>query len=121
MDNQPLQISTEIRTFLEGLLQDAGMTTLDAEMKEEMVKELYVRLDNFITTAIMDNLPPEKLEEFTKMAEEKKTMSEMQDYLRTNIPKAEDVFAKALLEFRDLYLGNVAVARNAPPPTPADK
>lgn len=119
MDNQPLQISTEIRTFLEGLLQDAGMTTLDTEIKEEMIKELYARLDNFITTAIMDNLPPEKLEEFTKMAEEKKTMAEMQEYLKANIAGAEEVFAKALLEFRDLYLGKVAVARNAPPP--ADK
>jgi len=114
MDNQQLQIPAEIHTFLEGILQDAGMTTLDNEMREEMIKELFVRLDNFMTTAIMDNLPPDKLEEFTKMAEEKKTMAEMQEYLKTNIAGAEEVFTKALLEFRNLYLGNVAVARNAP-------
>src|SRR3989344_268045 len=85
MDNtqQILQIPPDVRSFLEGLLTDAGMTSLDDEMREEMLKELYGRLDNHLSATIIDNLPPENLDEF--------------------------------IEFRDLYLGNVTVARNAPP------
>jgi len=113
-EDQNTQIPSEIRNFLEGLLVDAGMKILDNTMREEMIKELYARLDNFMTAKIMENLPPEELEEFTRMAESKKTIAEMQDYLVSNIPNAQDVFTKAFLEFRDLYLGNVVAARNAP-------
>lgn len=117
MGNQPMQIPTEIRTFLEGLLQDAGMTTLDSQMREEMIKELFARLDNFMLTTIVEGLPADKLEEFTKMSEQGKSREELESYLKTHIPDAQEVFARAMLEFRDLYLGNVTAARNAPPPT----
>lgn len=112
--NDQLAIPTEIRNFLDGLLQDAGMTTLDADMREEMIKELYTRLDSFLTSTIVNNLPAENIDEFIKMNEEKRSQAEIESYLKDKMPDAEDVFAKAFMEFRDLYLGNVVVARNAP-------
>lgn len=113
MDNQ-ISIPPEVRTFLEGLLADAGMKTLDEGMKEEMVKELYARLDNFLTSTIIDNLPPENIEEFIKMNEEKRPKAEIEQYLKDKIANSQDVFTKAFMDFRELYLGNIAVARNAP-------
>lgn len=109
-----LEIPAEIRSFIEGLLTDANMSTLDAEMKEEMVKEVFARLDNYITSAIVDNLPENKLEAFIKLNEDKKSKEEIENYLKDNMPNAQDVFAKTFQEFRDLYLGGVTVARNAP-------
>jgi hypothetical protein len=72
-------------------------------------------------TTIVDNLPSDKLEAFTKMSEEGKTREELEKYLQDNIPDIQTKFGDAMLEFRNLYLGNVAVARSAPPqnPTPA--
>lgn len=119
MDKDKLEVPSEIKTFLEGLLADAGMRALDEGMKEEMVKELYARLDNFITSIIVENLPPEHLDAFIKMSEEKKPREEVEGFLKEKLPNAPDVFAKALLDFRDLYLGNVTVARNAPQPSAA--
>lgn len=118
MDNN-LQIPQEVRGFLESLLQDSGMTRLDNQMREEMIKELYARLDNFMTSAIIDILPPQYLDEFTKMNEEKKNQAEIENFLKDKVPNVQDIFAKAFMEFRDLYLGNVAVARNAPKPETA--
>ncbi|MDO8498423.1 MAG: DUF5663 domain-containing protein [bacterium] len=112
--SRALSIPSEVRSFLEGLLQDAGMNALDAEMKEEMMKELCARLDNFLTSTIIDNLPAENLDTFIQMNEEKKPKSEIEQFLKEHMPNTEDVFAKAFMEFRDLYLGNVSVARNAP-------
>lgn len=112
MDN--LQIPPEIRNFLEGILTDAGMTTLDSEMREEMIKELYARLDNYITSAIVSKLPPEYSEEFIRLNEEKKSQEEIQQFLQDKLPNAQETFALAFSEFRDLYLGNVMVARNDP-------
>lgn len=111
-----LVIPIEIRNFLEGLLQDAGMTTLDAEMHEEMIKELYARLDNYITSTIASNLPEESAEEFIRLNEEERSQDEIQQFLQDKLPDAQQVFAQAFSEFRDLYLGNVTVARNTPEP-----
>lgn len=108
------QITQEVRTFLEGLLQDAGMTFTDNEMKEEMVKELYVRLDNYIASAVVDYLPKEHFDTFIKMNEEKKSKQEIENFLKEKIPDAQNVFTKAFSDFRAMYLGNITVARNAP-------
>ncbi len=110
---QKLLIPEEIRGYLDSLLKDAGMTSLDAEMHEEMIKELYVRLDNFITTTIIDKLPPEHLEEFVKMNEDLKPQSEIEQYLKENMPNSQDVLSQAFIDFRDLYLGKTSVAREA--------
>jgi len=118
-NNQPFQIPEDVRAFLEGILQDAGMVALDEGMRDEMIKELFLRLDDFMLTTIVDNLPSDKLEAFTKMSEEGKTREELEKYLQDNIPDIQTKFGDAMLEFRNLYLGNVAVARNAPPQNPA--
>lgn len=109
-----LEIPSEVRTFLEGLVQDSGMLNLEAETREEMIKELYARLDNFITSTIIDNMPPEYVEEFIKMTEQNKSKAEIEGYLKSKVPNAEEILAKAFIEFRNLYLGNITVARNAP-------
>lgn len=113
MDQNQLQIPAEIRAYLEGLLADANMT-IDDSVREEMIKELYARLDNFITTAIVDNLPPEHLDNFIKMSEDKKPQAEIEAFLKEKMPNYQEVFTRAFAQFRDLYLGNVAVSRNAP-------
>jgi hypothetical protein len=119
LDNQQLQIPQEIRSFLENLLQDAGMT-LDESMKEEMVKELYARLDNFVTATIVDNMPEDKIEEFIALNEQKKSLEEIQGFITTNLPNAQEVFAKAFTDFRNMYLSGVAVDRNVSSEEPGE-
>ena len=80
--NQTLQIQPEIKTFLESILTDAGMTALDNDMHEEMLKELYARLDNFLVGIIIDNMPADKLEAFTKLNEENKPKEEIEKFVK---------------------------------------
>lgn len=112
MDNQNLQIPDDIRAFLESMVQEAGITSLDAASHQKLIEELYSRLDNFLLTVIVEALPQDKLEEFTKMAEGGVPRNELDGYLKANIPNAVDAFSRAMIEFRDLYLGNVEVARS---------
>lgn len=111
--DQNLQIPQEVRNFLEGLIDDAHMTLTDST-REEMIKDLYVRLDNFITGVVVDNLPEAELDAFLKMNEEKKPQAEIEAYLKAKMPNYEEVFRNAFAQFRDLYLGNIAVSRAAP-------
>lgn len=119
MDNtqsqQPkLEIPAEVMEFLEGILKDANMTSLDDAMHEEMINELFARLDSYMTSIMVEAMPPENLDEFIKMNEEKKSKDEVEAYVREKIPNAESVLIKAFTDFRDMYLRNVTVARNAP-------
>lgn len=111
---QKLEIPQEIRNYLDGLLKDGGMTTLDDQMREEMIKELFARLDNFIASAIIEKLPPENLDEFIKLNEEKKPQEEIEQFLKDKMPNSQEVFANAFSDFRSLYLSNVSVAGSAP-------
>ena len=108
-------IDPQVRTFIEGLLTDAGMTAVDDTMREEMIKELYVRLDNYLASVIAESLPQEHFDDFIKMNEEKKSREEVEKFLQDKVPNVNEVFTKAFADFRAMYLGNVAVARNAPP------
>lgn len=109
-----LIISQEVRTYLEGLLEDAGMVMTDDLLKEEMIKEIYVRLDNYLTTTIIDNLPSEDLDTFIKMNTEKRSKEEIENFLKEKMPNYKSVLADAFADFRNQYLGSVTAARNAP-------
>jgi len=106
-------IPSELKDFLEELLRDANVTQLDQKTHDDMIVELYTRLDDYILGTIMEKLPEDKMEEFTKMAEDNKNREELQSYLQTQIPEANEIFAKAMIDFRDLYLGKVDEARMA--------
>lgn len=107
-------IPDEVKSFLSGLLDDAGMTDLDPDMREEMIMELYVRLDNYLVSVIVDNMPDDQLDAFAKLNEEKKPREEIEKFVNEKIPNATAVFADAFAKFREMYLGGVSVARNAP-------
>lgn len=109
---QDIQIPDDIKNFLEGLISDAGMA-VDEGLKEEMVRELYARLDNYMTGVIVDNLGDEDIEAFIKLNEDKKSKPEVEAFLKTKLPNSKDLFTKAFVDFRNLYLGNVAGHRQA--------
>ena|SRR3990167_4348434 len=115
MPNQPiaststqnLAIPPEIRTFLESILEEAHVTKIDEKLYDGMIAELFARLDSFMLTRIADSLPTPQLEEFTKLAESGKNRTELDNYLRSHIPNAQEVFTRAMLEFRETYLGHI--------------
>lgn len=113
-NNPPVEIPPEVRGYLENLIRDANITTLDDKMRGNLIVELYQRLNDFITSTIVNNLPPESLETFIKMNEDKKPQAEIEQFFKDKIPNAEEVMAKAFIEFRNLYIGNVEISRNKP-------
>lgn len=108
-------MDANIREFLESLLNDAEVVTLDGAAREEMIKQLYARLNNYIASEVVKNLPQEDMEYFIKLNEEKKSKEEIEAFLKEKVPNSQEVFTKAFSDFRALYLDNMAAARNAPP------
>ena len=112
--NQGLQIPPDVRVYLDGLLEDVGITPVDEAMKEEMIKELFARLDNYITTTIIDNMPEEHIDAFIKMNEDEKPQKEIEEFLKEKMTNYQEVFSKAFADFRELYISNITASANTP-------
>jgi len=94
-----------IKKFLQGLILEAGMGEAPVSDQEAMIQDLYVRLEDKLMLAVMESLSPEKRSEFeAKIEEEDLTSVQVEEYIRSNVPGYEQVFAKAFAEFRELYL-----------------
>ncbi|MEK7070251.1 MAG: DUF5663 domain-containing protein [Patescibacteria group bacterium] len=109
-----MKIPQDVRDFLESLLTDANMLFNEDSAKEEMIKELFARLDSYLATTIAENMPDEHLDAFIKMNEDGKTREEIEAFIKDKMPNASEIFAKAFADFRDMYLRNIMVSRNAP-------
>lgn len=108
------EIPAQIRGYLESLIKDSGMEMLEEEMHEEMVKELYVRLDSYITAVIVEHMPADHLEGFIKLHEDNKPQSDIEHYMKEHVPNVSEVMTQAFMDFRDEYLGASTLARHAP-------
>jgi len=105
--NTTPQIPVEIQQFLESILQEANMSLVDESLKNEMINELFIQLDQHIASVVLEHLPQDKVEEFIKLNEEQKPQLEIEAFLRQYIPAINDVMANAFSEFRQLYLEGV--------------
>lgn len=97
-------IPPEIKEYLEGLIKEANIPTYDDISKQNIMLELFDRLDKFIAAKIVENLTDEDSETFTKMNEDGKSQEEIDSFIREHLPNAQEVFARAFLDFRDFYL-----------------
>lgn len=98
-------MTPEIHEYLKQLLVDAGQTDLGAELEETMIQDLATRLEDRLTLAAVEKLPQEKQEELVALAAEKENAQQVMEFLQKNIPDYDEVFAQALTEFREVYLG----------------
>lgn len=69
-----------------------------------MLADLAKRLDARLTLAALESLSEEKIGEFEDMVSTTKSVLEITDYLSENVPNVAEVYAKALIEFRNSYL-----------------
>ncbi len=97
------EIPTEVGTFLLSLLNTAGVTHSEPAMKKQMLLDLNARLDGYLATAVIEALPEDKVEEFAKMQGSTEPQK-VQEWLASNLPDAQVVFAKAFEEFKNMYL-----------------
>lgn len=106
-------IPPEIRAFLERLLTDAGISTVDTAGRERLVQGLFQKLDGYIIDTVVDHLPDEKIDEFTAFIQHHPSRDELTAYLQRVLPNAQDVFVVAFAGFREAYLAAVEAARHS--------
>ena len=106
--NQQGPIPQEIRTYLENLMQEAGVANLDQQTKENMIQELFFQLDNYLASVMVDNLQEQDLDAFIKMNQEKRPKEEIEQFIKEKIPNVQSVLTNAFLDFKKMYLENAS-------------
>lgn len=109
-EKMDIQIPEEAKKFLGAILDETGLSLTD-EVREEMILQLFVKLDALMLGRIIDSLPDDKVDAFMDLQEKNATPQEIQGFIDENLPNAKDVFATTFAEFRDTYLANVDIAQ----------
>ena len=102
--NQHLVIPSEIQDYLDSLLREAGVEPLNEEVRQNMCEELYVELDRYTATKLMQHIPLEHMETFLKLQEEQTLAAEKEAFLAKHIPNINQVYLDSFLEFKTLYI-----------------
>lgn len=93
-----------LNEFIDRLIEEKGLDNLEEETLKQIKLDLHERLEDRINAAILEHMPPEKLEEFDSLldaADESAT----QAFCKKNISNLDEVVAAALVAFRQTYLG----------------
>lgn len=101
------ELSSEqvVKDFINKMLTDAGMDNISADVREQMSNDLRNRLeDRFFATILASLDNEEKITAFREITEGG-NQEKMNQFISENVPNADEVFAQAMLTFRNVYLG----------------
>jgi hypothetical protein len=81
-----------------------GQHTLDPETKEELKRDVYRRLDEFIMGRIIEAFSDTDVLEFERLLQQGRSQEELWGFARSHIPNFDAINIQALTDFRDAYL-----------------
>ncbi|EKE15769.1 MAG: hypothetical protein ACD_11C00106G0009 [uncultured bacterium] len=98
------QIQT-INAFVEKLVEEKKFENVDADVLNQIKMDLTERVEDRINATILENMPKDKLEEFSALLDGANS-EQIDIFCRQNIFNLDEVLAGALVEFRDTYLNS---------------
>lgn len=78
--------------------------TLEKEVIDQIKSDLLSQVENRINALIINNLSPEKLEEFNTILDKNVSDEEMHKFCAENIPLLDEKIASELIVFKQTYL-----------------
>ncbi len=93
-----------IEQFVDRLVLEKGFNESDAEVIEEIKKDLLARVGARINAMIMSELPPDSIEDFEEIMD-KGSDDDVHAFMKKVIPNIEEKVAKELYDFKNMYLG----------------
>lgn len=97
-----------IEQFVKQLLQEKELPdNLDPEVYDRLVKDLTDRVTNLINKRLIESLKEDQVNELEQLIDSNSNDPEaLQKFIEENVPNKEQITTSALMEFRELYLGN---------------
>ncbi len=89
--------------FIDRLIEEKRFAVTDTDVLRQIRSDLTERVEDRVNATILENIPTEKLEEFSAFLD-RANAEQIQEYCRKNIPNLDELIAEALVGFRDTYL-----------------
>lgn len=94
-----------IERFVEQLIKDKNFPDISPEVREELKKDLLIRVDDFIAAKVISTLSDENVDKFEEMLKTGKSEGEIQAFVAEYVPDFTNFLTQTLLEFRNVYMG----------------
>lgn len=95
----------QLDTFIKEIIDTKQLPGITEEAKVGLLEQMRERLLDMINRALINELPDEKLAEFTTLLDnESVDDSQVQQFIAQSGVDVEKVTAKTMLAFRSLYL-----------------
>ena len=112
MDSQTDQIPADIRVYLENLMEDANIN-VTPELKENMLYDLYLRLEKKLIADAIENMQPADVEAFTNLIQTQNNKEAIDEFIKTHLPNAQEIFVESLVDFKTDFI--VGATQTIPP------
>ena len=97
-----------IDEFLASLLADKGITDIEPDVRDELIKEMREKFMDEVQRNAVSSLNEEQLEEFNKQAEDPSfTGEKVTEFLQNAGVNFAEIVADTALKFRSFYLGGL--------------
>lgn len=103
MNNQ--EIIDQLDNYIDALIEKKGIKPVGPNSISMIKDDLKEQLFGLINVGIVNSMNEDKLEEFTKLSEEK-NQEKLAVFLTENVPNLSDLIQNILVEFSDIYLSN---------------
>lgn len=90
--------------FIDQLMEEKSFTELEKDIQNEIRKDLKEKAFDAVNSAIIRNIPQEKIDEFRRRMKTE-DIDELKSFCQESIPNVEGVVTQALMDFRQSYLG----------------
>lgn len=103
MDSQQSQIPADMRAYLENLLEDSNIN-LTPELKENMLYDLYLRLEKKLIADAIENMEPADVEQFTQLIQSQNNKEAIDEFIKSHLPNAQEIFTQSLVDFKTDFI-----------------
>ena len=95
-----------IDNFIEGLLKEKGITDIDPDTKEDLVKEMKEQLMEQIDKAVVYKRSDEKATELASLMDDPGfTREQLTEFIANSGVNVDEVANEMMSKFRNFYLG----------------
>lgn len=92
-----------INLFVDRLTEEKKFENVDPEVLKQIRSDLMERVGDRINATILENMPPEKLNDFNELLDQGDDEA-VQEFCQQSIPGIKEIIAQELIDFRSTYL-----------------
>ncbi len=101
-----------INQYIDDLIDKKNYPDMDDSVREELRKDLQIRLNDFIMARVIAAFSDEDVTEFENLLKQNTSQAELQQFAVDHIANFTEFMTDVLIEFQGVYLSTPADSSN---------